>query len=474
MAFLLTISAVVFYNQNMKLFDYLNNYLKENIYPFHMPGNKRVTEYSQFDFTEVEGLDNLYHSCGILKEMTERIKTLYGTKESFVLVNGSTVGILTAITSVTAGGDGILLARNCHKSVYNAVELWDLLPYYILPRCDENGICMCISPDEVEKKLKDNSEIKACVITSPTYEGVVSDIKAIAEICHSYNVILIVDEAHGSHLGFSDYFPDSAIGQGADIVIQSTHKTLTSLTGTGLLHICSDRVDLQKIKKRYQTFQTSSPNYILMASVDECICNIIEKGDSLFAEYTKKLDDFYKKTESLEKLKIFRGDAATFDRGKIVILTTDTNISGTTLQTTLREKYKIETEMATVNYCLAMTSINDTSEGFARFVTALLEIDKSLVKSKNKTQAPKCLPEMVCTPAKAENLMTEDISPEKASGRVAMEYIYAYPPGIPIIVPGEKFSEAIVDDIKNMLKNGVNVISESNKLPLSVVCAIDT
>ena len=458
----------------MKLYDYMNDYLKENIYPFHMPGNKRMTEYSQLDFTEVERLDNLYHPRGVLKEMTDRIKKLFGTKESFVLVNGSTTGILTAITSAATRGGSILLARNCHKSVYNAVELWDLTPNYILPRCDENGICMGVSPDEVEKKLKDNREIKACVITSPTYEGGVSDIKAIAEICHSYNVVLIVDEAHGSHLNFSDYFPASAIGQGADIVIQSTHKTLTSLTGTGLLHICSDMVDLQKVKKRYQTFQTTSPNYSLMASVDECICSIIEKGDSLFAEYTKRLDDFYKKTESLENLKIFRGDTSVFDRGKIVILTTDANISGIALQTALREKYKIETEMATVNYCLAMTSINDTSEGFAGLVTALLEIDKSLKKSNDKLQTPEYLPQIVYTPAKAENLLKKDIPLEKASGRVAMEYIYAYPPGIPIIVPGEKFSEDTVDDIKNMLKNGVNVISESNKLPLSVVCAIDT
>ena len=448
----------------MNMFDYFEEYLKKNIYPFHMPGNKRGLGYD-YDFTEVEGLDNLYHPSGIIKESLEKIKSAYGTKDSFILVNGSTVGILSAITSATKKGDHILVARNCHKSVYNAVDLWSLTPHYVMPRlmCGINGE---IKAEDIKRKLDENNDIKACVITSPTYEGVVSDISAIAEVCHSHNVTLIVDEAHGSHLKFSSYFPKSAVECGADLVIHSTHKTLTSLTGTGLLHNCSDRVSTAIIKKRLQTFQTSSPNYIMMASVDRCISDILDSGSELFSRYEERLENFYSRAKTLEKLSLITGH--NIDRGKIVISTARANITGVELQNILREKYSIELEMANVSYALAMTSIMDSDDGFSRLINALTEIDSSLCLVHKDDFQSSLSPVMEYKVWEVEDMAREVVPLKQALDRVSAEYIYAYPPGSPVVVPGEVITEKVAENISKMLQNGVNVISESDNLPISV------
>lgn len=463
----------------MKMYDYFENYLKKDIYPFHMPGNKRVGELNRFDFTEVEGLDNLYHPNGIIQQSLHRIKSLYQTKESFILVNGSTVGLLTAITSATVKGDSVLVARNCHKAVYNGIELWDLSPTYLMP---ENifGFCGSIDPVAVENALEKDKSITACVITSPTYEGIVSDVEGIAKVCHCHDVTLIVDEAHGSHFNFSDYFPYSAINLGADVVVQSTHKTLTSLTGTGLLHICTDRVDIDLVKKRLQMFQTSSPNYTMMASVDNCICDVIENGEKLFADYEKRLENFYEKCGNLKNIQIYMGENAfDFDRGKLIISVLGTNITGTQLQSILREDFRIETEMASFHYVVAMTSIMDTDKGFERLINALWGIDKRLVKQSKIDDTENCSfpyvkPKTLLKAYDAENRAGEEVALKNSVGRISKEYIYAYPPGIPIVAPGEEITQEIAQKVTEMMSMGVNVASDSNKLPIVTVCAIDT
>lgn len=461
------------------MYDYFENYLKKDIYPFHMPGNKRVGELNRFDFTEVEGLDNLYHPNGIIQQSLHRIKSLYQTKESFILVNGSTVGLLTAITSATVKGDSVLVARNCHKAVYNGIELWDLSPTYLMP---ENifGFCGSIDPVAVENALEKDKSITACVITSPTYEGVVSDVEGIAKVCHCHDVTLIVDEAHGSHFNFSDYFPCSAIECGADVVVQSTHKTLTSLTGTGLLHICTDRVDVDLAKKRLHMFQTSSPNYTMMASVDNCICDLLENGEKLFADYEKRLENFYEKCGNLKNIQIYMGENAfDFDRGKLIISVGGTNITGAQLQSILREDFRIETEMASSHYVVAMTSIMDTDEGFERLIKALCEIDKRLLKSNindniDNFSFPYIKPKTSLKAYDAENIAGEEVALKNSVGRISKEYIYAYPPGIPIVAPGEEITQEIAQKVTEMMSMGVNVASDSNKLPIVTVCAIDT
>ena len=250
-----------------RLYKKLEEYGKSDFYPFHMPGHKRNPLAVEGDFpverdiTEIDGFDNLHHAEDILKRAQEDTARLYGVLESFYSINGSSGAILAAVSAAVDKGGQILVARNCHKAVYHAIYLRELSATYIYPHEDPKlGINGGISPGRVEMYLAENPDIQAVLITSPTYDGIVSDVARIAEIAHHYGVPLIVDEAHGAHFRFSDYFPVSAAQLGADVVINSVHKTLPCLTQTGVLHLCSDRVSRQKLKRILGIYQSSSPS----------------------------------------------------------------------------------------------------------------------------------------------------------------------------------------------------------------------
>ena len=264
-----------------RLYKELENYGNSDFYPFHMPGHKRNKACVEGDFpierdiTEIDGFDDLHHSEGILLEAQNALSRLYGTKRSFFSVNGSTAGLLAAISASVKKGGRILTARNCHKAVYHAIYLRDLVPTYIYPQSDSDlGINGAISVSRVERYLEENPKIEAVLITSPTYDGVVSDVRQIAEAAHKHGIPLIVDEAHGAHFRFSDYFPVSATDLGADVVIQSFHKTLPAMTQTAVLHLCSERVSEKLIRRFLGIYETSSPSYILMSSLDACVAKL--------------------------------------------------------------------------------------------------------------------------------------------------------------------------------------------------------
>ena len=212
------------------LYDKLKSYKESGIYPFHMPGHKRkditndgLLPYN-IDLTEIDGFDNLHNACGCIKEIEKKAEKLYCVNRALLLVNGATGGILASIRAMTDYGDKIIVARNCHKSVYNAIELCGLNPEYILPEYDENyGIFASISPQNLKTLLDKNPDTKLVIITSPTYEGIVSDIKSISDICHRYGAMLFVDEAHGAHFPFSEKFPSEAVKCGADVAVVSLH-----------------------------------------------------------------------------------------------------------------------------------------------------------------------------------------------------------------------------------------------------------
>ena len=210
---------------------------------------------------------------------------LYGSRKAFMLVNGSTVGILAAIGAHTERGDKILIADNCHRSVYNAVELFGLDPVYLTPETDEtSGVSCSVAPAAVESALKTAHGVKLVVITSPTYEGVISDVWSIAGITHERGIPLLVDEAHGAHLGFSDAFPENATRLGADVVVMSLHKTLPALTQCSLLHICGEFADAGKTARLLSVLQTSSPSYVLLASIDHCLRLLVSDSEKLFCD----------------------------------------------------------------------------------------------------------------------------------------------------------------------------------------------
>ena len=464
------------------IFDKLKNYSDSDYYAFHMPGHKRNldlmdgTSPYRIDITEIDGFDDLHHAEGILKEAQERAAEVYHADETHFLVNGSTVGILSAILGTTEKGDSILVARNCHKSVYHAIYLNELDPVYLYPKFDtELGLSTEIDAADVQKALEEHPGIRAVMIVSPTYDGVVSDIEKIAEIVHEAGCLLIVDEAHGAHFGFDPYFLKSANMYGADLVINSLHKTLPALTQTALLHVNGERVNRRKVKRYLDMLQTSSPSYILMASIDACI-HLLEQTQmqkcSIFKEYAAHIDNLWEELKKLKYLKIIRTENTDrYDRSKFVISVKHAPISSHELYERLLRDYHLQMEMIAGTYVLAMTTIGDTQEGLDRLRDALLaidaEIDAKLKSGSGQEQKPMQMtdtdlplsgrqPSLEKVWTIAEAVKCRDVVPSRkgkietcgfadSAGHISLEYAYLYPPGSPLIVPGERITQEAVE-----------------------------
>lgn len=479
------------------LLERLTEYAGSDAYPFHMPGHKRreITDgipggfpdpYG-IDITEIDGFDNLHHAEGILKDAMDEAAAIYGTDRSWYLVNGSTCGILSAVFATTENGGKILTARNCHKAVYHAICLNRLEAEYLYPEeITEFGINGGIRAEDVRKALEKDAmhcagnsgdvrgkitKIQAVLITSPTYEGVVSDIRVIADVAHEYGIPLIVDEAHGAHLEYADQchsFPKSALEYVADIVIQSLHKTLPCFTQTAILHVKGKLVDQDRISRYLSMFQTSSPSYLFMAGMERCIRYMDGDGRNEMIRYEKRLERFMERMEGLQVLEVLDREicgkyrtVAGWDPSKIVVSTMRAeDFHGEELAETLRRKYHLEMEMTAPEYVIAMTSLMDTEEGFERLGTALLEIDGALRrrtesgrKEKAASETPEGLESKVSHPVRrmliceAMDADTERTAFQDTVGKVSAEFVYLYPPGIPIIAPGEVFTDAIVEKI---------------------------
>ncbi len=494
----------------------LIEYTGSDAYPFHMPGHKRqeIPDGMQRDFsdpygidiTEIDGFDNLHHAEGILKDAMDEAAAVYGADRSWYLVNGSTCGILSAVFAVTENGGRILTARNCHKAVYHAIYLNRLRAEYLYPEeIVEFGINGGIRAEDVRKALEKDAmrcagkctKIQAVLITSPTYEGVVSDIRAIADAAHEYGIPLIVDEAHGAHLEYADRchsFPKSALECGADIVIQSLHKTLPCFTQTAILHIKGDRVDQDRVARYLSMFQTSSPSYLFMAGIQRCIRYMDSTGRDGMIRYEERLKWFMEQMKGLQVLEVLTRDicgkyraVAGWDPSKIVVSTMRAkDFHGEELAEMLRKNYHLEMEMTAPEYVIAMTSVLDTDEGFERLTKALLEIDEELLKAEEKRRktvsetgdqkentvreraeknckASETLQSRILRPnetmsiCEAMDANTGRTALQNTVGKVSAEFIYLYPPGIPIIAPGEVFTREIVEMIEAYKKAGLLV-----------------
>ncbi|WP_099206043.1 aminotransferase class I/II-fold pyridoxal phosphate-dependent enzyme [Scatolibacter rhodanostii] len=454
------------------LLDYLEEYSASGFYPMHMPGHKRNTTIQMpnpyaIDITEIDGFDNLHHAEDLLKAGMQRTADLYKTIQSFHLVNGSTVGILSSILAGTKRGDTIIMARNCHKAIYNALILNELNPVYILPEYDESfDINGSISVEKIRAVIEENPIAKMVVITSPTYEGVISDIQTIANLCHEKGMLLFVDEAHGAHLGLHPAFPQSAVSQGADLVVQSLHKTLPSLTQTAVLHVCSDRISVESVRKKLEVLETSSPSYVLMASIERCVNILIEQGEELFSAWQEQLAWFGTKVKNLTKFRVFgyaeerKKSNSTFygfDSSKLVISTKGTDFTGAKLADLLRREQKIEPEMVSANYIIAMTSLYDSHEGYKRLAEGVLLADKMTQAQKSKIMVQPPVGRMVINLAQAQQSEEEVIAFSKSAGRTAKDFVFAYPPGIPILAPGEKISTEIIEYVESLKGSGVKI-----------------
>ena len=446
----------------------LRDYADTDTYPFHMPGHKRNMDGFEnpynIDITEITGFDDLHHADGIIKEAQQRAAKLYGADRCYYLVNGSTCGILSAISATTKKGDKIIVARNCHKSVYHALYLRELQPVYAYPEVSDYNIQGQIRKEDIQEILEQNTDIKAVIITSPTYDGVVSDIAEIAKLVHAYNIPLIVDEAHGAHFGLDESMPQNAINLGADCVIVSIHKTLPAFTQTALLLVNEGKADCQKIEEFLDIYETSSPSYILMAGIEKCIRIMTENSKELFAVLNQNLDGFYKKMQALQKLHVlieedFKDKAFEFDRTKILISTENTDITGHQLKEILTDRYQIELEMSCENYALAIATVMDEEDGFRRLAEALIEIDSNcnIQKTSCSIREIYTKPERKYEIHQTDNFFKEKAYLQQAEGKISSEYIYFYPPGIPILVPGERINSQNIKAIEEAIAQGIEV-----------------
>lgn len=435
----------------MKLNDKLNHL---ELYPFHMPGHKRNSDFkitgADIDITEIDGFDNLHNPKDILFELEERTAELFDSKKSILSVNGSTCCILSAISAVCRKGDTIIIARNCHKSVYNACFINELNIVYIEPDyISDLGIYANVTQESVNNAVHKNPTAKAVVITSPTYEGIISQIKA--------DIPVIIDSAHGSHFGFADYLPDRAQG---DIVINSLHKTLPSLTQTAVIHMNNEKY-IGSVKKYMDIFESSSPSYILLASIEKCI-DFLENTKDSFAAYKKLLFDFYNKANKLSNIKILKND----DPTRMII--SANGYSGSELSEHLRIN-GIETEGFGLNYVILISTVCDTEEGFNILVNALSSLEeRECVKFDIDKKA---MPLKIYNPWEIDRTAETELN--HSVGKISGEYVFSYPPGVPIIAPGELIDEATIQYINMLIDKGINIISDSNLLPHSILTKYD-
>lgn len=453
------------------LYRQIRAYLDRGLLPMHMPGHKRNKKSSaglpyDWDLTEVEGTDDLHHPEGILKEAMDRAAALFGARETFFLVNGSTCGILSAVRACLPAGGTVLAAGNCHRSVFHAIELCGLLTRFLEPPCiGDFGICGSIPPLQVEEMLNKYPDIGAVILTSPTYEGVISDIRSISEVCRRYGIPLIVDEAHGAHLGLVPgcIFPESAVRLGADLVVQSPHKTLGSLTQTALLHVCSDRVLAERIRRQLDIFETSSPSYPLMVSLDECVCTVLEEGEKIFGDWGRRLSEFEKASPDLRQIRILTGKEEgifAFDRSRILMGFGRLGLTGQEAAKILRKDFGIETEMSRGSCVLAMTGAFDREDALTVLSDALLEMDAGEGKPLPSASFPAMGAWGQREAVRISSALwkkTVLVPADRACGRISAEYVYCYPPGIPLLVPGERVDPERILQIRALSENGAAV-----------------
>lgn len=434
-----------------------DNLKKLDRYPFHMPGHKRNEKFnisgSEIDITETDGFDNLHCPRGVIAETEKQLSEIYKSKHSFMLINGTTVGILSAVFGVLNEGDTVLVAANCHKSVFNACLLRKLQIVLLYPDFDDkHGFYKSLSQSEVDKAFAENKDAKAIIITSPTYEGYVSKI--------SSSLPIIVDCAHGAHFSLGD-FPKYPSG---DIVISSLHKTLPALTQCAVANVYNAEY-INKVKYYLDIFETSSPSYVLMNSVSLCT-EYIKRNEADFYEFCKTLDNFYEST-SLKRLRLIISD----DKSKVIVSTHNCDINGEKFAEILRHKYNYEPEMVSCEYVLLITTVADSNEVLKQLSNCLTEIDATL---NNANKEPFAEPEKYREKIKinlSSNFRKSEV--QNALGKICNEFVYAYPPDIPVLFPGKRIEESDIKQILRLYENGVNLISDSDLLPRYILTKTD-
>jgi len=473
-------------NEQLKtpIFDTLYNHAKRQVISFHTPGHKngrsidkRLRSFTgknvyYFDVTVFPEVDSLHDPVGPIKKSQELISKLYGVKSSFYLVNGSTVGNLAILLSACNPGDSVILSRNCHKSVLSAIILSGVWPIWIQPKIDQNiDVIFDMSPKQVQDALDQFPEAKAVFITSPTYNGITTDLVEIAKICHSRSKLLLVDEAHGSHLKFHEDLPISAVEAGADMCVQSLHKTLSALSQGSVLHFNSDLIDINRTRMVVSMLQTTSPNYLILASLDLARKQAFESGERMLDRVISYAEQARKKINRLKNFFCFtrkeiQAKGYDLDVTKLSINVTRTGLSGYEIEDILAKEYNIQVDCADMFNIIAILGIGTSNKDTTSLVKALEEIDiKYHGEEKNWIlDLPSLTTEMVMLPRDVFlSTKMKRVPLKKAYGHISAQTLTPYPPGIPVLIPGERITKEICEYLLKLSSEDIRVSGQETE-----------
>lgn len=444
---------------------------------FHMPGHKNrkgglswFSDILEFDTTETVGTDNLQDPNGAIAESLKQMASIFGAIQSQFCVNGTTGGIAMALHMLEDPGDTILVQRDCHKSVYSAAVLNRLSVEWVLPVMDASwGIPMGVHPKTLDETLIKHPKCRVVVVTSPNYYGVCSNISGLVDVAHKHGALLLVDEAHGSHLHFSDAMPQSALQQGADMVVQSTHKTLPALTQASILHT---RIPIERSRwlRAQQLFQTTSPSYLLMTAVEQAVLWMDGDGRKALAQNVVWAEHCRRQLEAIPGVRVLKTDDTPNGIDPLRLVFSHDALDGTVLMDALYEK-GIALEMADSQCVIALASVHNEEKDYNHLVEAVSDIASqkhaSTVQTKPHTLH---LPPIAMSLQEAFYRPSESIHFLHGYGKICAKAIVPYPPGIPLVVPGERLSQEVLDALETCIKQGIQVLGLSEDNEIEVIC----
>lgn len=454
------------------IYEALMKYKKARVVPFDVPGHKQgrgnpmLKEFLgeqclSVDVNSMKPLDNLCHPVSVIKEAEELAADAFGAKHAFFMLNGTTSAVQAMVMSVCKKGEKIIMPRNVHRSAINALVISGAIPVYINPGINKKlGIPLGMCVEDVKRAIKENPDSKAVLVNNPTYYGICSNLKEITKLAHEHGMYVLVDEAHGTHFYFGEDMPMCAVEAGADMAAVSMHKTGGSLTQSSFLLLNCD-LNVGYVRQIINLTQTTSGSYLLMSSLDLARRDLVLNGKEIFkkvtnlAQYAReeinKIDGYYAFSEEL-----IDGDSVfDFDRTKLSVFTRDIGLAGIEVYDLLRDEYGIQIEFGDIANILAIISVGDRELTIERLISALSEIKRIYSKDKaGMFDHEYITPEVVLTPQEAFYSSKISVPMNESDGKVCAEFVMCYPPGIPILAPGEKITREILEYINYAKEKG--------------------
>lgn len=457
------------------IYEALEKLKKMRVVPFDVPGHKRgrgnaeLTEFfgeacMSIDVNSMKPLDNLCHPVSVIKEAEEIAAEAFGAENAFFMVGGTTSAVQSMIMYACKGGDKIIMPRNVHRSAINALILCDAVPVYVNPEVNNQlGIALGMSVKQVEQAIEENPDAKAVLINNPTYYGICSDLKRITELAHSKGMLVLVDEAHGTHFYFGDNFPITAMAAGADLASVSMHKSGGSLTQSSFL-LMGKKINSDYMRQIINLTQTTSASYLLLTSLDISRKRLALHGNEIFAQTLEMAEYARSEINSIGgyyafSKELINGDSIfDFDASKLSVHTLSIGLAGIEVYDLLRDEYDIQIEFGDIGNILAYLSVGDRKRDIERLISALFEIRRRFGRSASGMLSQEYINPIVAqTPRKAFYADKESLLLEQSAGRICSEFVMCYPPGIPILAPGELITEDIIKYIKYAKEKGCSM-----------------